>query len=101
MSTLKDQRVIHLTQFLLAKTKVSSRDGSIGVVEEFSEFNQGHLTVLTSHLHYLTAEGLAERMCREVVDSDQSILDLYLFENNIDPLNGDDIPIFVQETFLL
>ena len=71
------------------------------MVEEFRQFDECHLTVFPGHLHYLTAKGLTETVRGEVLHPNQSIFDLYLFQNHIDPLDGDNSSILVQEASLL
>lgn len=98
---LKIQGIIHLPQFLLSETQVPSGDGSIGMVEQFSQLYQCHLTVFAGHLHDLTTKGLTEAVRAEMLHPYQSILGFNLFQNHIDPLDRDDPTILVQEAFLL
>lgn len=71
------------------------------MVEEFSEFDKSHLAVLSGHFHYLTLESLTERMGGEMLYVFQHILHLYFFEDDIYPLNRDDITIAVEDAFLV
>ena len=71
------------------------------MVEEFSEFDECHLAVLSGHFHYLTTECLTERMGGEVLYVFQHILHLDFFEDDIYPLNGDYITVAVEKAFLV
>ena len=71
------------------------------MVEEFSEFDEGHLAVLSGQFHYLTPESLAERMGGEMLNVFQHILHLYFFEDNIDPLDREHITVAVEKAFLV
>lgn len=71
------------------------------MVEEFSEFDKSHLAVLSGHFHYLTTEGLTERMGGEMLNIFQHILHLDFFEDDIYPLNGDYITVAVEEALLV
>ena len=70
------------------------------MVEEFSEFDESHLAVLSSYFNDLPAEGLTERMGGEVLNVFQHILHLDFFQVHIYALNGDDITIAVEKCFL-
>lgn len=70
------------------------------MVEEFSEFDESHLAVLSGHFNNLSPECLAERMCGEMLNVFQHILHLDFFQGHIDPLNGDHITIAVEKCFL-
>ena len=71
------------------------------MVEEFSEFDESHLAVLSGQFHYLTPESLTERMGGEMLNVFQHILHLYFFEDNIDPLDREHITVAVEEAFLV
>lgn len=71
------------------------------MVEEFSEFDKRHLAVLSGHFHYLTTEGLAERVGGKMLYVFQHIPHLDFFQDNIYTLNGDYITVPVEKTFLV
>lgn len=71
------------------------------MVEEFSEFDESHLTIISGHFHYLTPESLAERMGGEMLNVFQHILHLDLFQDNIDPLDREHITVAVEEALLV
>lgn len=71
------------------------------MVEEFSEFDESHLAVFSSHFYYLTPECLAERVSGEVLNVFQHIFHLDFFENNIDSLNREHITIAAEKAFLV
>ena len=71
------------------------------MVEEFSEFDESHLAVLSGHFNYLTPEGLTERMGGEMRNVFQHILHLDFFQDNIYALNGDYITVAVEEAFFV
>lgn len=71
------------------------------MIEYLRQFYYGHLAVLSGHFHYLTTEGLAERVGGEVLNIFQHILHLDFFQDNIYTLNRDNIIVAVEETFLV
>ena len=72
------------------------------MVEEFSEFDESHLAVLSGHFNDLSPEGLTERMGGEMLYVFQHIiLHLYFFEDNIDPLNRKHSTVAVEKAFLV
>lgn len=69
--------------------------------ENFAEFDKSHFAVFSGHFNHLSSECLTEGVRGEVLNIFQHILYLYLFQDNIDALNRNDITVAVEKTFLV
>lgn len=85
---LELQHIIRTQHLFLFDAEVDSGDAGIGMIEQFGQLNKRKfsLSLGRSELEYLPAEGLAERVGREVFDLEIVLL-LDVLQENVDPLD--------------